>query len=267
MHQCAGASSPFPHPQRVSRLTEAGAGSILDHVIVEAFMQCLRVVFAAALSFSLATGPLWAAPATTSLGTVVSAEHAHVGAASAAIGTTVFGGDRLSTEMAGNIQLRAGAARLLLLENSSAMVDDNQGAPSARLLHGTATFSTANAHAFTLFAAAAAIRPQSNVPTIGQVAYLNDKELIVSSKRGPLAVTVDDETQLIPEGTAYHVYLDPDAAPAQGPEGAGAEKKGNGKWGSPLKAGRSRFLIVAISLTAIATYFAISEALESAPRP
>jgi hypothetical protein len=131
---------------------------------------------------------------------------------------------------------------------------------------GTATFSTGNAHAFTLYASKAAIRAQSDLPTIGQVTYLNEKELLVTSKRGPLTITVDGETQLIPDGGSYHVYLDPDAAP-QGPQGSGSGSGPGGRGGSPLKAGRSRFLIVVVAVTAVATYFAVEESLESPHRP
>jgi hypothetical protein len=57
------------------------------------------------------------------------------------------------------MQVRAGAARLLLLSASAAIVNDGDGMSSAKLVSGTATFSTGNAHAFTLFASKAAIRP------------------------------------------------------------------------------------------------------------
>jgi hypothetical protein len=230
-------------------------------------MQGMRAMFAAALSISLATGPLMGSPTATALGMVITAERAHVGDASASVGTTVYGGDRLSTEQQGSVQIRAGAARLLLLSASSATVNDNEGAPSAKLLSGTATFSTGNAHAFTLYASTAAIRAQSDDPTIGQVTILNAKELLVTSKRGPLAVTVDGETQTIEAGKAYHVYLDPDMAAAQGPTGAGGGQGPSGKGGGPLKAGRSRFLIVVVTVAAIATFFAVDEALESPDRP
>jgi hypothetical protein len=228
-------------------------------------MQGVRAMFVTALSVSLAAGPLVGAPTATALGTVITAEHARVGDASVSVGTTVYGGDRLSTEQQGSVQVRAGAARLLLLGASSAMINDNEGGPSAKLLGGTATFSTGNAHAFTLYASTAAIRAQSDAPTIGQVTLLNAKELLVISKRGPLAVTVDGETQTIEEGKAYHVYLDPEMA--QGPAGTGGGQGPGGKGGSPLKAGRSRFLIVVVGVTAIATYIAVSEALESPDRP
>jgi len=239
---------------------------MLSELEKEAFMQRLRGIFAAVLCVTLATVPLMGAPTATVLGTVVTAERAHVGDGIASIGTTVFGGDRLSTEDQGSVQIRAGAARLLLLSASSATVNDSEGAPSAKLLIGTATFSTGNAHAFTLYASTAAIRAQSDAPTIGQVRLLNAKELLITSKRGPLTVTVDGETQVIEDGKAYHVYLDPEMAAAQAPSGAGGAQGPGGK-GGPLKAGRSRFLIVVIGVTAIATYFAVSEALESAYRP
>jgi hypothetical protein len=232
-------------------------------------MQGLRSLFAAALAVTLTAVPALAGPGNTVLGTVTTAEKAHVGEGAAATGTTLYAGDRLSTDMQGSVQVRAGAARLLLQSASIADVNDTEGTPSAKLLRGTATFSTGNAHAFTLYASKAAIRAQSDAPTIGQVTYLNDKELLVTSKRGPLTITVEGETQLIAEGTSYHVYLDPEANP-QEPQGAGSGSKGPGGGkgnGSPLKAGRSRFLIFAVGITAVATYFAVSEAFESAHRP
>ncbi len=130
-------------------------------------------MFAAALSVCLGVGPVMGSPTTASLGIVLTADRARVGDASASVGATVYSGDRLSTEQQGSVQVRAGAARLLLLSASSAMVNDNEGTPSARLLTGTATFSTGNAHAFTLYASTAAIRAQSGEPTIGQVTFLN----------------------------------------------------------------------------------------------
>jgi len=147
------------------------------------------------------------------------------------------------------------------LSASSATIDDKEGTPSAKLLGGTATFSTGNAHAFTLYASTAAIRAQSDAPTIGQVTLLNAKELLVISKRGPLEVTVNGETQTVEDGKAYHVYLDPEMA--QGPSGAGGTQGGKG----PLKAGKNYFMYVVVGVTAIATAFAVSEALESAARP
>jgi hypothetical protein len=233
-------------------------------------MRGLRAPLATLMTIGLTVAPAWAGPKTaSSLGTIVTAEHAFVGDSSAEVGTTVFSGDRLSTNREGSVQVRAGAARLLLQSGSMATLNDSEGAPSARLLLGTATFSTGNSKAFTLFASKASIRAQSDGPTIGQVTYLNEKELLVVSKRGPLTVTVDGETEVIADGTAYRVLLDPPPTMAQGPEGAGTGKgdRRRGMSGAPLHAGRNYFLVTAVGVSAIITGFAISEALESPNRP
>ena len=230
-------------------------------------MHARRVIFATALSFGLIVVPAWGAP-TAALGTVIAADRAHVGEAKAEVGTTVYGGDSISTELQGSVQLRTGKARLLLLSSSSAVVTNQEGAPAAKLLSGTATFSTGNAQAFTLFASAAAIRPQTDAPTIAQVSYIGPKELLVHATRGSLVVTVDTETQIIAEGASYRVLLDSSEEMAQGPAGAGSGKsEWPGGQHEPRRAGRSRFLYVAMGVTGVATYLAISEALESAQRP
>jgi len=231
-------------------------------------MQRLRAFCAAVLAVSLVGVPLWGAtPSVAPLGTVIAAQGARVGHGVADVGTTLYSGDYLATDPQGSVQLRAGAARLLLLGSSSAVVSENEGAPSAKLLAGTATFSTANAHAFTLFASTAAIRPLTDAPTIGQVTYVNEKELVVSARRGSLTISVEDETQTIAAGTSYRVLLDP-PADAQEPAGAGSGSQGpTGGGGGPLKAGRSRFLLVATALIAAGTGVAIYKALESSSTP
>jgi len=231
-------------------------------------MQRLRAISAAVLALGLVSVPVWGAttPNVAPLGTVIAADRAHVGQAAADVGTTVYGGDKLSTDTQGSVQVRAGAARLLLQSASAAIVNDSEGAPSAKLVLGTATFSTGNAHAFTLYASTAAIRPQTDAPTIGQVTYLNEKELLVTARRGGLTVTVENESQVVAEGTSYRVLLDPETA--QEPAGAGSGNQGPMKGGGgPLKAGRSRFLIMAAGLTAAGTGVALYYALESPSRP
>lgn len=233
-------------------------------------MARLRAVSCVVLSllFFVSTAMGASAPP---VGTITSALGAHVGAASATVGATVFSGDKLSTQQTGTLQVRTGAARLMLSASSIATVADSNGAPGATLQQGTAVFSTANAKAFVLHASKAEIRPETDAPTVAQVTYVNSKELIVRSTRGSVAITVDGETQYVPEAMSYRVILDPDsnpeaaaaAAAPQGPEGAGTR----GKSGPPLKAGHSGFLLIAISVTAIATGVALYEIVQSPSRP
>ncbi|HEV1994714.1 MAG TPA: hypothetical protein VGR03_10315 [Candidatus Acidoferrum sp.] len=227
--------------------------------------DCISItksILALFVSFSLLTTPVWAAPS-SSLGIVVYADRAHVGAAQASVGATVFSGDRISTDQSGSVQVRAGAARLLLSSASSATFSQDDASPTATLTFGSATFSTASSNAFALHVASAVIRPNSNQPTIGQVTVLNPKELIVKSTRGSLSIAVEDDVREIPEGAAYRIVLDPNAADPQGPRGAGT--KGHG--GPPIKAAKSRFIWYAIAVTAVITYFALDEVFESPDRP
>ncbi|HKV62380.1 MAG TPA: hypothetical protein VJO16_10730 [Candidatus Acidoferrum sp.] len=221
-----------------------------------------KIILALLASVSLLTTPVWAAPS-SSLGVVVYADRAHVGAAQASVGATIFNGDRLTTEQTGSMQVRTGAARLLLASGSIATLSEDSATPAATLTLGTVTFSTANSNAFALHVASAVIRAKTNQPTIGRVTVLTPKELIVRSTRGSLTIAVDDDVREIPEGTAYRVVLDPSAQPPQGPQGAGT--KGYG--GPPIKAAKSKFIWYAIGITAVVTYFAVSESLESPDRP
>ena len=233
-------------------------------------MAHLRKLCALISCMSILGMPTWSAtPA--ALGTVTSAERAHIGASAASVGTTIYGGDRISTESAGVIQVRTKAARFQLSPSSAAFLNETDGVPSATLQGGTAVFSTANSKAFVLRAAIAEIRPQTDAPTVGQVSIVGPKELQVRSARGTLVVSVEGETQIVAEGSAYRVLLDPEAnanasaagEPPQGPRGAGT----NGPGGPPLKAGRSRFVLIAITLTSVATGIAVYEALQSPDRP
>jgi len=222
----------------------------------------LRAVIAVATAYSLCLMSInGGTPA--AVGTITSATSARVGAAPASSGSTIFGGDHLSTDKFGNLQVRAGAARFLLSSASSVAMGPDGGIPSARLLSGTVVFSTANSKAFVLHASTADIRPKNDEPTVAQVTYVNDKELRVRSTRGSLAITVEGETQYVPEATAYRVILDPAAYYAtQGPQGAGGRQGG-----PPLKAGRSRFLLIAIIVIGIATGVALYEAMQSPSDP
>ena len=221
-----------------------------------------QAVVAVVVSYSLFLMPINGSPA-PAIGTVTSASNAHIGATAASVGSTVFAGDRLSTEQFGSIQLRVGAARLLLSGSSSVALSEDQGNPSATLLGGTVVFSTANAKAFVLHASTASIRPKTDEPTVAQVTYVNDKELRVRSNRGALAITVEDETQYVAEGMAYRVILDPDSYyAAQTAQGAGTNNRKE-----PRKAGRSRFLLIAIIITSVATGVALYEAWVSSDGP
>jgi len=235
--------------------------SRLGNLVSIGSLSSSKSLIALLVSFSLLTTPVLATPS-SSLGVVVYADRAHVGAGPASVGATVFGGDRLSTEQSGSLQMRTAAARMLLSSSTIATLSQDEATPSATLTLGSATFSTSGSNAFAMHVGSAVVRPSSNQPTIGQVTVLTPKELIIKCTRGSLTISVEDDVREIPEGGAYRVVLDPNADP-QGPRGAG----GKGVGGPPIRAARSKFIWYAIGAVALITYFAVSESLESPDRP
>lgn len=233
-------------------------------------MQPLRPVIATILVIAIGITPGWGATG-PAFGTVVAAEGANVGGGSLSAGTTVFGGDKLFTSGTGSVQVRAGAARLLLSSDTVAILAKDEISPAANLTRGTAVFSTATSKAFAMHVGSMVIRPGTDNPTVAQVTVVGQKQLMVRSRRGSVSVAVDDDVRVIPEGMAYRIVLDPteaelaaaDAAGDQDPQGAGSGRRA----GRPRRAGRNRFVWFAIGLTAVVTALALSEALESADRP
>ena len=224
-------------------------------------MGRLRPVVAIAVAAAFTVSPVYAANV-SGLGTVVYADRANVGSATASVGSTVFGGDRIVTAASGSLQLRAGGARFLLSSASSAILLQEETSAAAILTAGSATFSTAKENAFALHVFTAVVRPNSSSPTIGQVTVLGRNEMIVRSTRGTLACTVDGETRVIGEGEAYHVVMMTESGAAQGPAGAG-----RGSGGAPVKAGKSKAIYYIAGAVGVVTILAIHAALESPDRP
>jgi hypothetical protein len=232
-------------------------------------MQYLRSVVAAILVLAMGLAPGWGASG-PAFGTVIAAEGANVGGGSLSAGTTVFGGDKLFTTGTGSVQLRAGAARLLLTGDTIAVLGKDEISPAASLTRGTAVFSTATSKAFVMHVGSMAIRPETDQPTVAQVTVIGTKQLMVRSTRGSVSVAVDDDVRVIPEGMAYRIVLDPTEAELAAADAADQDPQGVGSGrrpGRPRRAGRNRFVWFAIGFTAIITGLAVSEALESPDRP
>ncbi len=234
-------------------------------------MVFLRSIVASILAITIVITPGWTATG-PAFGTIVSAERARIGVGPVSVGATVFGGDRLLTDESGSVQVRVGAARLLLSSASIAVLAKDQTVPAASLTRGTAIFSTNNSKAFTLHVGNMSIRPETDQPTVAQVSVVGPKQLMVRSTKGSLTVAVDDDVRVVPENMSYRIVLDPSeaelaaaeaASAAQGPEGVGARGKGR----PPLRAGRNRFVWYAIGIVGIATGVFLWKALESPSSP
>jgi hypothetical protein len=220
----------------------------------------LRGALTLLFCFALASAPLWGATLSP-WGVVVASGRARISDSNAEVGANVYDTDQLSTEGSGLLQVRSNEAQLYLAGSTDATLMAAGPTPCASLLFGTAMFSTRRGSSFGLCVGYARIYPQSVAPVTGQVTVVSPKELLVSSRRGSLAVTVGHQTQIVPEGTSYRVFLDLPAGPED------AQSPGPGGFQRPAPAGRARFAIVASAATAIVTAFAIDEVLESPDKP
>jgi hypothetical protein len=151
---------------------------------------------------------------------ITHADRAHIGAAAASTGATVYDGDRLSTDARGAMRLTIFDATLHLEPQTTLSVrHTNDPARSAvvELLAGILAFSAARSATVSILADNATIRPATDAPTLAYVRIVNQRELRISAQRGALRFSYGGETEIVAEGTAYRVLLDPAENPPDQP--------------------------------------------------
>lgn len=199
------------------------------------------------------------------LGVVVSAEHATLGsAAAAAEGTTVYDGDRVSTDEAGSARLRIGTAMLQLGDKSSVVLHSEAVRDAkqfeAELLSGTASLSAAAGTDGEIVASEARVRTISDTRGVVRVQRMGPYELTVFAQRGPAQISYRGDSETIPEGKSYRVLLN--SSDDERASGSGA--KHPGKW-------RKALLLIAIPAGAAGLVFGVwhetNKGVESPDRP
>jgi hypothetical protein len=186
-------------------------------------------LLAIAMSFLLAGIPAGSKPDV--LGIIVLAEGASLSGGSASEGTSVYDGDRLSTETGGALQLRSGEVTLALSGGSSVIVRSNASSAGkafeAELATGTITLSAAAEAAAEIQAFGARIRRGADGKVVVQVRILGPKKLMVFARRGSVQVSYREESEMILEGKSYYVLLDPaDSEDSKDPTARKAGKRG-----------------------------------------
>ncbi len=201
----------------------------------------MRIQFAAtliaALSFVLIEAPVMAAPASSPsapLGVVVAAENANVGAGVTTSGATIYDGDRLQTPPSSTLRVRLGSGQMVLRPNTIADVHAFPNGFSANLDHGTVIVSSAAGQTFQVLADGATIRPANDQAASGQISMISPTQLILTSTRGTLQVTMGDEVKTLEAGNSYRLEVETeDPAPGPNPQ-------------SPHPTAHSHFLWIAI---------------------
>jgi hypothetical protein len=167
-------------------------------------------LLATALAVSLAGGP--PPPNPDTLGVVTQARDASLGSGPVSPGTTLYDGDRLSTQGNGALTLRSGTSMLYLSHESRVTlraIPNNARGTEADLSAGTLVFSASQVAAIDVCANDAHIRAAADVPTVGQVSITGPKTLYVFANHGALAISYHGESDVISETESYRVVLDP----------------------------------------------------------
>lgn len=158
------------------------------------------------------------------LGLVTQAQDARLGNANVTIGTTVYPGDTVATDLGGTMRVKVGGSQIYLLSSSAATLSQSSNAVHAAVAHGTVGFSSNGTDQVALEIPEGILRAADGVPSYGQVTITGPLEVVISAYRGTLVLDNDGELHTIPEGKSYRVTMDlePAAATAapQGPAGA-----------------------------------------------
>jgi hypothetical protein len=210
------------------------------------------------LAISLTTT---SSPGVTPVGVISHADRAHVGVGTASAGTTLYEGDRLTTETGGEVWVRSGSVALQLQQQTSltlASVATGEKGIDVDLGSGTVIFSTDGGSAVVVRANGATIRAADDTPMIAHVRVVGPKELRIFAQRGALDFSYRDQQEIIAEGACYRVLLNTPNDDPGGSEGGGAPQG---------KTGVSHKLFILIAIAAGAAAAAVNKSHHPHPHP
>jgi len=159
------------------------------------------------------------------LGLVTQAQDAQIGNAKVAVGTNIFPGDSLATEIGGTLRMKVGTSQLYLLSASSATLAQDTDMVHAVVGRGTVGFSSNGTDKLELEIPEGIVRAADGQPAYGQVTITGPQEVVISAYRGALILDNDGDIHMIAAGKSYRVTMDEDPATAAGDEQTVSPKK------------------------------------------
>jgi hypothetical protein len=201
------------------------------------------------------------AASSKSLGMVVSADHASLDNAKAAIGADIYSGDALATDANGSMRVKVGPGQVYLLSGSSATLIPQENKVQAKVEHGTMGFSTSSPEQLEIGTPLGVIRGSDSQRVFGQVAVLSPTKMQISSYAGTLLVTaLNGEQKTIEEGQTYEATL------AAAEPGGGQNQAGVGGTGINWKHVATVAVVAgAVGGTALALWLVETESCSTPP--
>jgi hypothetical protein len=180
------------------------------------------------LTFSLLNVPVFAA-SEKPLGMVVTADHAQLDNAKAAVGADVFSGDAVATEPDGSLRMKVGASEVYLLASSSVTFAPREDKVQAKIDRGTVGFSTPASSQFEVETPLGVVSGANGQHVFGQVSVVTPTSMLVTAYEGALVVrSANGQEKMVDEGQTYEATLLPDGAGGGGQAPAGAGSGGGG---------------------------------------
>ena len=195
------------------------------------------------------------------LGIVVSADRASLDNTAAAIGSDIYSGDALATDVGGSLRLKVGSGQVYLLSSSSATLVPQENKVQAKVAHGTLDFSTSSPAQLEIGTPLGVVQGTDSQRVFGQVAVLSPTKMQISAYEGTLLVTaLNGEQKTIHQGETYEATL---AAPEPG---GGQNQAGVGGTGINWKHVATVAIIGgALGGTALALWIEESESCSNPP--
>lgn len=208
---------------------------------------------------ALLTSPALAANE-KALGVVIQSQIARLGSANLTIGTSVYPGDSIWTDIGGTLRLKVGSGQIYLLSSSALTFGQDGDWVQATVTRGTAGFSATPADKVELLIPQGAVRPNGQ-PAYGQVTIVSPTEAIVSAYRGSLVLDNAGDVHVIGAGSSYRVTILPDDPP-QKPEGSNTQEYPETKVKYPKKR-HLAFELIMLGAAGVASFFIYQEICES----
>lgn len=152
-------------------------------------------------------------PGTPALGILTQAYQAHVDAALAFAGLSVFDGEQLSTDQLGHLSVRVGNAVLTLAGQTSATVFRTSDGIHLDLACGSIYFNGPEGESAEVHVSEALLRTAGKHTGRVLVTMLGPKVLQVAARVGGVNFSYRGEYRFLPEGQTYRIYLDAPAEP------------------------------------------------------
>lgn len=193
------------------------------------------------------------------LGVIIQSQIGRLGNANVTVGTSVYPGDALWTDVGGMLRVKVNSGQMFLLSSSAMTLGQSDDWVQGNVTRGTAGFSANYADRLELVVPQGALRPAEGAPAYGQVTIMSPTEVIVSAYKGSLILDNAGDVHVIAAGSSYRVTILPDE---QKPEGAGTQEYPEAKQKYPKRRHLALELIM-LSAAGVGSYFLYEKLCES----